>query len=629
MRNLVLVFVAASTILFAQNKSLYVPLDIQNAIKKETRTENGEPGVNYWQNKSDYKIDAEIFPDSSLLVGEETIKYYNNSPDSLDRIVIRLYGDIFKKGATRDWYVNSKYLNNGETLQEFIINDKVVDISDTSNEIERGSTNMIVRLEERLAPYSFLTLKTKWQLKIPEELKLRMGNYGNGNFFVSYWYPQIAVYDDIDGWDMLDYQGTVEFYNDFNNYEVNLTIPSGYLAWATGELQNPEEVLRKDIYEKYQLAKSSDETIRIITQDDYKKGLVTADNEKNVWHFIAFNVTDVSFILSKSDNWDGASVEVEKTTGRRALTDVVYPDSSIYYNEAAQYARATIEYMSNDLPGYPYPYPHVTSFCNGNRYGGGMETPMMANDGAPRQRASHIGLIFHEIAHNYFPFIMGTNERKYAWMDEGWASFYPRDVLDKYELDYDYLNKRVKSYENDAGREAELPPMVVSYSNKGEYLRTAFYDRPAVAYNELMELLGRDLFKKAMLEYINRWHSKHPIPIDFFNTISNVAKEDLTWFWKPWFYEFGYPDLAVEKVENNDGNISAVIKKIGNVPTRVKVTFEFTDGTNEIVEKPASVWKDGNDEISITVKTSKNLKSVKVGDKHIPDSVKENDSYTL
>jgi hypothetical protein len=283
--------------------------------------------------------------------------------------------------------------------------------------------------------------------------------------------------------------------------------------------------------------------------------------------------------------------------------------------------------MSNELPGYPFPYSHVTSFCNGNR-GGGMETPMMANDGAPSSLAGHVGLIFHEIAHNYFPFMMGTNERKYAWMDEGWASFYPKEVVDKHDHDYDYLAKRVASYENKAGNEAELPPMILSYSYLTSSSRTGFYDRPSVAYYELMNLLGKNKFKEAMLVYINRWKSKHPIPLDFFNTINAVAEQDLSWFWKPWFYEFGYPDLAIKSVESGNEGIIVLVEKIGNIPTRVKLTILYNDETTEIIEKPASVWSKLNNEYQIKVNNKKEIKNIILGDKHIPDVNKNNNLFT-
>ena len=214
-----------------------------------------EPGKNYWQNKSEYKIDAEVFTDSSILVGEETIKYYNNSPDTLDRIVIRLYQDISKPGATRDWYVSSKYLGEGLIINRIIVDNDTLDISNESRDIIRGSTNMIVTLEQPLAPNKISSINVKWQFKIPKIWKIRMGNYGEGNFFIAYWYPQISVYDDIDGWDMIDYEGSVEFYNDFSNYDVNIKVPGGFVTWATGELQNGKEVLREDIYKKYEQAK--------------------------------------------------------------------------------------------------------------------------------------------------------------------------------------------------------------------------------------------------------------------------------------------------------------------------------------------------------------------------------------
>ena len=612
----------------SQQISIYTPFEIQNAIKNETRTLTGIPGKNYWQNKSNYNISVEVNTETGLLTGEEKIKYFNNSPDSLDRIVIRLYQDIAKTNASRNWFVNAKYLNEGVELKELKINNKNYDLSDTSKSVFRGSTNLSVKLDEILYSKSELNIEVKWQFVIPKDFKLRMGNYGNGNFFVAYWYPQIAVYDDIDGWDTHDYQGTVEFYNDFNNYNVQLKIPAGYTAWATGELQNADKVLRKDIFEKYEKAKISDETIRIITPEDYNKGLVTSDNVINIWNFKADNVTDFSFALSNSYNWDGASVVVDDKTGRRALSDVVYNNGTIHYDKAAEYSRESLKYLSHQIPGFSYPYSHVTSFCNGGK-SGGMETPMMANDGAPEKLENHIGLIFHEIAHNYFPFMMGTNERKYAWMDEGWASFLPKDVVDKYVPEYDYLKNRVNGFEMTAGYESELPPMVVSYSYLTDYSRTGFYDRPSVAYYQLKELLGNELFKDAIYEYIDKWNGKHPVPLDFFNIINEAAKEDLSWFWKPWFYEFGYPDLAIENVEILNGKISTKVAKKGNIPTNVKVIFEFEDGTNETVEKSACVWKGGNNSINVNIESNKKLSKVTVGDKHIPDSVKGNDVYKV
>lgn len=613
--------------LLGQTSNLFVPLNIQKAIDNGTRSLNGTPGENYWQNKSEYKITAELLPDSSYLIGEEEITYYNNSPDSLRQIIIRLYQDIYKIGAVRDWYFGQAGLNDGVKLKYIILNKDTLNISPGSDDIRRGSTNLAVYPKNKIAPNSITKLKIGWEFEISETRPMRMGNYGDNNFYVAYWYPQIAVYDDIDGWDRVEYSGTVEFYNDFSDFDVKLKIPAGMVVWATGELQNGKEILREDIYNKYEEAKLSDETIRIITQEDYKKGLVTADNKLNEWHFLADNVSDFTFATSKSFNWDGASIIVDTLTGKRSLTDVIYKDSTIHYNEGAQYARATIKYLSHEMPGYAYPYSHATTYCNGNR-GGGMESPMMANNGAPNERASHIGLVFHEISHNYFPFIMGTNERKYAFMDEGWASFLPTEIVERYEPESNYRVNRVKSYAKDAGTERDLPLVTPSYSVKTD-VRLVFYNRPAVAYYELMELLGKDLFKKSLKEFIYRWQGKHPIPQDFFFTFDDVTGEDLSWFWKPWFFEFGYPDQAITEVEAKEDLIKATIKKVGNIPTRVLVVFVFEDGTIQSVSKSAREWKDGNNKIIVELKTSKKVKNVFLENKYIPDSVEENDFFTL
>ena len=325
--------------------------------------------------------------------------------------------------------------------------------------------------------------------------------------------------------------------------------------------------------------------------------------------------------------WDAASVEVEENTGRRVLTSAVYEDSTIHYEEAAKFSRITIEYLSKELPGYPYSYPQVTSFCN-KRRGGGMETPMMANDGAPEERASFIGLIFHEISHNYFPFMMGTNERKYAWMDEGWASFFPREVIDRYEPDFDYYARVIGSYTSNAGYENELPLIIPSYTNKTDFARTTFYDRPNVAYHELMQLLGRDLFKKALLEYISRWIGKHPVAWDFFNTFNDVTGEDLSWFWKPWFFEYGYPDLNIKGVSQSEGEVVINIEEIGNIPTSVNLKILYEDGSSDEILKSAAVWKDKKI-YSEKIKTNKKVTKVVLGNDWIPDINKENNELTL
>jgi len=210
-------------------------------------------------------------------------------------------------------------LNDGVKLNYLVLDGDTLDISERSRDIRRGSTNILIVLKEKLAPNTNIELKIGWEFEIPKRYRLRMGNYGEGNFYIAYWYPQIAVYDDIDSWDKLNYGGMVEFYNDFNNYDVNIKVPSGMVVWATGDLLNGKDMLRTDIFNKYERSKKSDSTVNIIETNDYKNGIVTAANNFNIWHFKAGNVTDFSFATSKSYNWDGASIVVDKKTGRRTL----------------------------------------------------------------------------------------------------------------------------------------------------------------------------------------------------------------------------------------------------------------------------------------------------------------------
>lgn len=621
--KLLLLLIFFCNIIAAQS-SLYIPNEIKNAIDSGTRTLNGLPGENYWQNNADYIIDAEIEPDSSILTGHVNINYYNNSPDTLYNIVLRLYQNILKKGSLRDWYVDPALLNEGMKLSGLKINGNELNVEIISRDVIFTSTNMILRLKDDLVPGGMANIELDYKFKIPDVVKIRMGNYDDNDMFIAYWYPQVAVYDDVDGWDKIEYAGSVEFYNDFNNYEFNITLPDNFVVWATGELMNPKDVFNELIIDRISTALENDDVVNIIETEDYVNDRVTIKNGKNTWHFKAVNVPDVSFCISDDFIWDAASVEVEP--GRKVLANAVYLDGTDHYNNAAYYSRETIKYLSEELPGYPYPYPHVTTFCNKNR-DGGMESPMMANNGAPQLKGRHIGLIFHEISHNYFPFIMGTNERKYAWMDEGWASMLPHELVERLTEGYDYYSLRVKSYESNAGKEGELPPMVLSYTNKSKP-RTAAYDRPAVAYNELYKYLGKDKFKTALLDYINSWAGKHPLPTDFFYSFNKSANEDLSWFWKPWFYEFGYADLAIDSVVLDKDNISIDVVQKGDLPTQLLITIQFADGSSQDVVKNADTWKNGK-KVNVIQRVDKLPVKIVVGNSQIPDINRGDNIYII
>lgn len=621
------VVIIGTSMLFPQNKSIFIPRDIQKAYEKGTRSYDGKPGPNYWVNHSDYKIKAELFPATREVKGSEEIIFYNESPDSLRQLVFRLYQDIMKKGSARDYSVSPSDLTDGVKIDTLIINGAGIDINSKERTAVRQGTNLIVRrLPKAIAPKSSVRIETRWSFIIPKETRLRMGAYSDSTFYIAYWYPQVSVYDDIEGWDRNDYGGAVEFYNDKNNFELEYTVPANFVVWGSGLYQNIEEVLKPEIVARYKKAWTADEIIKVITKEDLKTG-VTKGKEKNVWKLKADGVPDISWAASSCYVWDATSVEVDDN-GRRVLTDAVYPPKSKSYEEVALFAKLTVQQLSKDLPGEPFPYPKITTFNGETEGGGGMEMPMMCNNGIG-SRPAQAGVTCHEIAHDYFPFYMGINERKYAWMDEGWATFFTsaniNNIVDA--GGFDSFEGNIKQVSLAMGLENDIPAIAPSISARGQLSGFTAYPKAATSYYFLKDALGDELFKKALHEYIKRWNGKHPLPYDFFFTFNDVAKQDLNWFWNPWFIEHGYPDLAVKSVNQNKGKTEIVIEKVGTVPVPIDLEITFADDTKENIYKNTSSWKDGNREFKIELTSKKEIKKVELITKKSADAEPQNNSW--
>jgi len=599
-------------ILYAQSY-LYTPLNIQSAYQKQTRSSNGMPGKNYWQNAADYKIKAEIDFPTRLLSGVEEIKYFNNSPDTLRSITIRLYQDLYQFGAARNFQISKEALSDGVEIKSLKINGTEINPAD-GDKVKRGNTLMVIDLSQPLLPSSTIVVETEWSFTIPKGSSIRMGTYDSTTFFVAYWYPQIAVYDDVDGWDRISYNGEQEFYNDINNFEVEITLPNSFGVWATGVLQNPADVLMTNYLSLYKEALISSKVVNIITKDDLQKTVYSNSSEKNVWKFLAPNVPDFAFGTSDHYLWDAVTLKLENKP-EPIYVAAAYNPNSADFNKVAAIAKKSIEYFSTDLPGINYPYPSMTVF-NG---GGGMEFPMIVNNGSSSTEAGTVHLTSHEILHTYFPFYMGINEKKYAWMDEGWAVMLPFKFQSKEAEGYDPFARYVNAYENIAGSELEMPMMTPSILLRGAAYRTASYNRPAMAYQILLETLGEDIFKKALKEYITRWNGKHPLPYDFFNTFNEVTQEKLSWYWQPWFFEKGYPDLAIKKIENGDGVVRVLIEKVGNIPVPIHLIIQTGEGSEISVDRSAAIWKDGAKEVWIEHELIAPPKQITLGSKYIPD----------
>ncbi len=626
MKNLYLylaALLAVSQFIYSQN--FYLPRNIQNAYFNNTRSYDGKPGPNYWQNKSKYDIQVKINPEKKTIHGQETVFYTNNSPDTLSKIVIRLYQDIFKIGQMRDFMIDKNDIHEGVKLFKIFVDKSSYELENSKKIFKRG-TNMIINLDSSLSPGSTITLGFEWEFKLPEVSTIRMGVYDSTSFMIAYWYPQVAVYDDIDHWDMNSYTGQQEFYNDFNDYKVEIIAPSEFTVWATGELQNPEEIFSPDIYQKFKLAENSDVVIKIISNSDILEKKIVDINTKDLsWRFQADNVTDFAFALSDHYLWDAVSLVVDESTKRRTVINAAYNPSSKDFYDVADIAKKTIEYLSKELPGIPYPYPVMTIF-NG---GGGMEFPMMVNDGSTKSFCDALGLTSHEISHSYFPFFMGINETKYAWMDEGWAVMLPFDFQTKMCPEMKPVERNLFTFQNMAGNEMEFPPIIPSNQLRNESYRLAAYSRPGLAYYFLRDAIGKEKFEGALKEYIYRWQGKHPIPYDFFNTFNNYINEDLNWFWSPWFFEFGYPDLSIRDVKILKNKIFITIEKIGKIP--IPIALQLTTETDEIINiyENTSIWKNGETEKVIDYKFDKKINHIKLGNNSIPDVDQKNNTYLI
>ncbi len=602
--------------LFAQPYKYYMPLDVKNAYNKGTRSYDGKPGKNYFVNSADYDINVKLLPSEKNFSGNEVIYYYNNSNDTLNRLVIRLYQDILKSGAVRDWQTDPSLLNEGTKISKLIIDGK-----DYTNLLEDGiisfyGTNLFVKLKNAIVPKSKTKIEIEWSFPMPNTRLVRMGKYEEGTYFMAYFYPQISVYDDIDGWDINDYTGTQEFYNDINNYNVKISVPKDFIVWGTGLLQNAKEILNEPYYERFVKAHTSDNIIPIIDSLDVQKKGFTKQGDIVEWHYLANGVPDFAFAVSNRYVWDATSYCKDKSTKERVFISSVYRPNNAGFKPVAELSKKSIEYFSEVMPGVKYPYPSMTVF-NG---GGGMEYPMMVNQGASADDFNGtVHVTSHEILHSYFPFYMGTNERKYAWMDEGFAVMLPYALQKKLAPGYEPEERNILNYNRNAGLEFEVPLMILASNLKSKPYRLHAYVRSAAAYAMLKDLLGDEKFSLALKEYMNRWHGKHPIPYDFFFTFENVLKEDLYWFIKPWFYEQGYPDLAIKSVEYKKGEITAVIEKIGNLPIPIYLQVNLNNGSKINVYHSALVWKDGKNSFTIKVKAESDFSSIALGNKYVPD----------
>ena len=595
-KNILLVMVALATLtVFGQNtKELYMPREFKQAYYNETRSHEGIPGKNYFQNRTDYAIKAEFFPDTKLLIGNEVITYKNNSPDTLSSIYINLYQNLYKKGEARDSYIDTRNIHNGVEIKSIKVNGTAID----SSLFSFFSTLLTFPVPNKIPPMSITKIEIEWKQSMPKTGMFRIGTYDESSYFIGYWYPKINVYDDIVGWNTFGYTGNAEFYSDYGDFDVEITVPSAYNVWSSGLLQNANELFQDKYLSRINEASLSDEVIQIISKEDRDENKITNEGEKHCWKFKGVNLPDFAFAVSDKYLWNATSIKIGE---KRVLINAVYNSKSKNFHTVANICRKSIDYFSNIALGIPYPYPTLTAF-NGER--NGMEFPGMIND---QDESDQVGTMFittHEVAHTYFPYYVGTNEQEYAWMDEGLASIIGISALADFmgTVEANIFTQATQQYINSSAKLAIDIPLMSGTHHLGDFTSSfSTYIRPITAFTLLFDYMGKEKFYQGIREFTEQWKGKHPIPYDLFYAFDKVAGEDLGWFWKPWFFELGNADIGIGKIEYLSDKTIVHVDNIGTFPIPVNLMVKYKDGSEKKVKLKMDIWKTRNTSCKIEI----------------------------
>ncbi|MCY7293420.1 MAG: M1 family metallopeptidase [Ferruginibacter sp.] len=564
-----------------------------------TRSSDGSPNVGYWQNRADYQINVSLNETTNEIAGSVIISYKNNSPHFLPFLWLQLDQNLFAKNSRGQARMpvgsRSRYGSAESTFDGGYKISSVKIITDNSNaDYLVTDTRMQIRLPKQMKPGGdLIKIKIDYSFALPEEGADRCGilKTKNGNIFsVAQWYPRMCVYDDVEGWNTLPYLGPSEFYLEYGDYDFSITAPASHIVVASGDLQNAAEVLTATQLKRMTDAKSSDATVMIRTESEVTE---TSSRPRTpgtlTWKYKMLNARDVSWASSRSFIWDAAKINLPD--GKKALAQSAYPaesNGSKKWGRATEYTKASIENYSKRWFQYPY-----TSAVNVASNVGGMEYPGIVFCGASSEGADLFGVTDHEFGHTWFPMIVGSNERKYGWMDEGFNTFVNTLALKDFNNgEYDGAMPAPSSL---AGY--MFGPFSESILNTPDAMKEAnigatLYYKPAYGLTLLRNnILGPDRFDYAFKEYIKRWAYKHPTPWDFFRTMDNVSGENLSWFWRGWFMQNYKLDQSIKEVTNDAAKGTTVtLENLDMLAMPVIIGYETVSGTKGIMNLPVEIW---------------------------------------
>ena len=606
------------------------------AYGDQVRTAAGTPGPQYWQNEADYNIQVALDDENHQISGAVQITYKNNSPESLPFLWLQLDQNIYKsdsRGEETTPVVGGRYANKGFD-GGYVIRSVSVIYQGREQKIyyQINDTRMQIYLPEALKPHGdSLKINIAYRFGIPERGTDRMGRMATANgwiYNIAQWYPRMCVFDNVLGWNALPYIGAGEFYLEYGNYDFTITTSAKQLVVASGELMNPSEVLTSEQIKRLDAARNSEKTLMIRTEEEVRKGTGRLNKDKLVWHFKCNHTRDVAFGSSEAFVWDATRINLPE--GKKSLAMSVYPLESAKdsaWKRSTEFVKAAIENYSSRW--YPYPYPVAVNVAGPVS---GMEYPGIVFCHAFSIGRGLWGVTSHEFGHTWFPMIVGSNERKYAWMDEGFNTFI--NTLSDKDFNKGEFNSKAR-YRERASRYFQPSSesiMTIPDATNPHYLSASAYDKPGMGLELLRyDILGEARFDSAFRYYIRSWAFKHPTPWDFFHAMENSSGEDLSWFWRGWFLNNWKVDIAVTKVEyaqSSPANGSLItIQNREKLPMPVTIEVKELGGQTGRVHLPVEIWEKGG-EWKFFYPSTRQIESVTIDpDRMLPDSDESNNVW--
>ncbi len=568
-----------------------VPLTnaIRRAFEAGTRDTTGRPGPNYWQLQTDYTITARLDPATHTITGSETIALHNNSPQPLNDIALRLDHNIYRPLAQRGQWVPAEN-TDGMVVTRIVVNGDAVDLSAPSmGGRGRGAqmprrlgawgldtTSARISLANPIAAKSTAKLEIEWRTKLPGSEQGGRGHrteqrWGDTLFQPTQWFPRVAKYDDLRGWDNQVYLGPSEFYNNFGRFDVKIDVPGGWIVTGTGVLQNPQEVLTTQARERLAKVLQSDDVVTIVGPEEAGPGKSTAPGDRLVWHFVADLVNDFAWATAKHYVFKATRATIPGK-GPIPIYMVHLPERADLYANAGPVTRHALEFYSKLWA--PYPFPQLTLQDGPSS---GMEYPMVIN--------SNQGAADHEAAHQWWPMLVGNNETCYGWMDEGFNQY--MNILSGADArgTKPNLNNLGQSYGRMSGNEDE-PPMMWCANYAGNMYGFQTYSKTPLMLSMLGGIVGDEAVQRAMSEYTKTWSFKHPSPWDYIFFMNAALKQDLGWFWYYWLWTTESVDGAIEDVKTAGARTTVTVRQDGQMPSPVVLKVQFADSGPAIKPMP-------------------------------------------